>query len=175
VVARLGDMFKDNDGTDYRRNTDHPGAQELIWGLGDYPITPEQHVRKIRQLGEICFQEAEAALKTVRANQDEARAIYHYMKAYQLLTDYYAAKVNAAVSALIYSFGGPAKYRQEAERLGQEALSNYRTAITYIWENIDRKSGQIKARWNGKEMTLPELIANEQQEQEQMSRQFHWP
>src|SRR5205814_10395761 len=41
VVARLGDAYRDNSGADPAKNRDHAGSQELTWGLGDYPITPE--------------------------------------------------------------------------------------------------------------------------------------
>ncbi len=106
VVAQYGSQFLDNDGSDWTRNREHPGSQELIWGLGDYPITPEAHMRNIRKLGETALREAEQALKTVKLRRDEAQALYHYMKAYKLLADYYEQKVLAASAALIYEFGG---------------------------------------------------------------------
>jgi hypothetical protein len=175
VVARLGPMYRDNSGAAYAKNTEHPGAQELSWGLGDYPTTPEAHMRKVRRLGETCLREAEEALKTVRANREQAAAVYHYMKAYKLLTDYYERKVLAATAALIYGFGGPASARAEAERLADEAVARYETAITFIWETIDRKSGNLKGRWDGKTFTLPELIRHEKQEREQLAKLFQWP
>ena len=42
-VARFGNSFRDN-GADYSRNTGHPGVEELIWGMADYPTTPEAHM-----------------------------------------------------------------------------------------------------------------------------------
>ena len=136
VVARLGRTFRDNSGALYAQNKDHPGAQELIWGLGDYPVTPEAHMRNIRRLGATCFQEAEQALSTVKTNPEEAAAVYNYMKAYKLLTEYYERKVLAAVSALIYSFGGDASERPQAEKLADETVGLYEKAITFIWEEI---------------------------------------
>src|SRR5262249_14382842 len=102
VVARLGDAYRDNSGADAAKNREHPGAQELIWGLGDCPITPEAHLRSVRQLGETALREAEAGLKAVRRNREEAEAVRDQMQAYQLLTDYYERKVLAAVCALVY-------------------------------------------------------------------------
>jgi hypothetical protein len=154
--------------------TDHPGAQELIWGLGDYPTTPEAHARKIRHLGEQCWREAEQALKTVKKNKDGATAVFNSMKAYNLLTDYYERKILAAVSALIYSFGGGRENRADAERLADEAVARYETAMHFIWEQIDKKTGNVKARWGGRQWTLPELIENERKERAQLATLFNW-
>src|SRR5262245_55749471 len=93
VVATLGDGFRNNSGADSAKNREHPGAQELMWGLGDYPITPEAHMRNVRRLGERALTEAEAALKGVKKNQEQAEALFNLMKAYKLLTDYYEQKV----------------------------------------------------------------------------------
>ncbi len=174
VVAKFGEMFRDNSGADGSKNTDHPGAQELIWGLTRYPTTPEAQMRHIRQLGETCLKEAEAAMKTVKTNLDEATTLYNYMKAYKLLTDYYERKVMAAISALIYSFGGARENKADAERLADEAVERYETAINFIWEHIDKRTGHIKGRW-GKSFTLLELIENERKEREKLPTLFNWP
>jgi hypothetical protein len=175
VVAKLGEAFRDNSGADIARNRAHPGAQELIWGLGDYPVTPEAHMRKIRRLGATCCGEAEQALKSVKKNRESALAVYSSMKAYKLLTDYYECKVLAATSALIYSFGGPETDRREAEKRGDEAVERYEAAITFIWENIDRKTGKMKGRWlDGKALTLPELIERERRERASLAELFGW-
>jgi hypothetical protein len=175
VVARLGDQFRDNSGSDFARNREHPGAQELTWGLGDYPVTREAQMRKVRRLGAICASETEEALKCVKKNHASARGVADYMKAYKLLTDYYEAKGLAARSALIYAFGGPDSDRREAERLGDEALERYGAAINFIWEAIDRKTGTIKGRWlDGKSLTLPELIERERRERASLPVLFAW-
>jgi hypothetical protein len=177
VVARLGPGFRDNNGADAARNPEHPGAQELIWGLGDYPTTPEAHMRKIRLLGEECLREAEAARRTVRKNADEAEAVLNFMKGYKLLADYYEKKVLAAVAALIYGFsdGGDRTSRIEAERLADEAVERYEAAIAFIWEKIDQKRGNIQVRGlGGKVFKLPDLIENEKQERAELSRLFRW-
>jgi hypothetical protein len=176
VVAQYGPQFRDNDGSDWAKNREHPGSQELMWGLGDYPTTPEAHMRNVRRLGETALREAEQAMQTVKLNRDEAQALYHYMKAYKLLADYYEQKVLAASAALIYEFGGGPAYRDSAQRLADEAVDRYRTAATYIWETIDKKSGAMKGRWfRGKTYTLPELIEHEKDERRQLAALFHWP
>ena len=96
------------------------------------------------------------------------------MTAYRLLTVYYEQKVLAAVDALVHAFGGGASARADAERHADAALDRYREAITFIWERIDKKRGQIRGRW-GSEFTLPELIENEQAERQRLPELFHWP
>jgi hypothetical protein len=174
AVARLGPSFRDNNGAVRDRNKDHPGSQDPFWILGDYPTTPEAHMRNIRRLGAACLEHAEQALQTAKTNKEEARAIYNYMKAYKLLSDYYERKVLAAVAALIHGFGGGLSYRAEAEKLADETVTLYTTAIQFIWEEIDRKSGGIKGRGNAKEYTLPELIEHETQERAQLAKLFRW-
>jgi len=175
VVARLGPQFHDNNGSDFTKNREHPGSQELMWGLGDYPTTPEAHMRNVRRLGETAFREAEQALTTVKRNRDDAQAIFNYMKAYHLLADFYERKVLAAIAALVYEFGGGAEYRALAERRADEAVERYQTAMTFIWEAIDKKSGAIRGRLiGGQTLTLPELIAHEKGERKQLPVLFHW-
>jgi len=171
VVAKLGPMFRDNNGADFAKNREHPGSQELIWGLGDYPITPEAHMRNLRRLGEECQREADAAMKTVKQNAEEARRVANYMTAYKLLADYYEQKVLATVAALIYSFGGDKKYRAEAEQHADEAVKRYKTAIRFIEDHIDKK---LKGRWGGKELTLAELIEHEKKERQEIGKVFGW-
>jgi hypothetical protein len=171
----MGDGYRDNSGADPGKNREHPGAQELIWGLGDYPITPEAHMRGVRRLGETAQKEAEEALKTVKTNREEAGAVRNYMKAYKLLADYYERKVLAATRALIYRFGGRPGYKAEAQEHADRAVVLYEKAITFIWEKIDRKSGALKGRWGGKALTLPELIEREKQERKELAKLFKWP
>jgi hypothetical protein len=146
-----------------------------MWGLGDYPVTPEAHMRMICDLGNQCLSEVEQAIETVRKNRAEARDIYNSMKAYKLLTEYYERKVLAATAALIYGFGGPEHVKQEAEKFADEAVERYEVAAQFIWENIDRKTGNIKGRWlDGKPLTLPELIRREKQERNHLPALFGW-
>jgi hypothetical protein len=175
VVAQFGEQFRDNSGADFTRNREHPGSQELIWGLGDYPVTPEAHMRNVRRLGRECQEEAEQALRRVKKNKEEATVVYNYMKAYQLLSDYYERKVLAATSALIYGFGGPESSKRDAEKFADEAVERYAKAIQFMWETIDHKRGTIKGRWlDGKALTLPELIEREKQERKNLPALFDW-
>ena len=146
-----------------------------MWGLGDYPVTPEAHMRQVRQLGEKCLAAAERALPTVKKNKQEATDLFNYMKAYKLLADYYERKVLAAVAALIYAFGGPKKCQAEAEKLADEAVERYEVAIQFIWESMDRKSGKIKGRWlSGEALILPEMIQREKEERRALPELFAW-
>jgi hypothetical protein len=174
VVARMGDAYRDNSGADAARNREHPGAQELIWGLGDYPVTPEAHMRGVRRLGETALREAEAGLRAAKKNRAEAEAVRNSMKAYKLLADYYERKVLAATCALVYGFGGPPSYKAEAEEHADRAVALYERAITFLWEEGDRKSAAMKGRWGGKAMTLPELIEREKGERKELAKLFKW-
>ena len=122
-------------------------------------------MRNLRRLGETCLRQAEEAMKTVKTNRDEAAVVYNYMKAYKLLTDYYEHKVLAAISALIYSFGGDPAEKTEALKRADETVECYAKAIQFIWEEIDKKKGTLRARaMDGKSYSLPELIEKERQE-----------
>jgi hypothetical protein len=39
--------------------------------------------------------------------------------------------------------------REKAEQLADESVRLYETAIRFLWEHIDKKSGHMKARWGG--------------------------
>ncbi|HIB91202.1 TPA: hypothetical protein EYO57_29100 [Candidatus Poribacteria bacterium] len=173
VVAQFGNMYRNNNGSDYSKNYDHPRAQEMIWGFGSYPTTPEAHMRNIRKLGEESLREAETAMKVVVKNKEEAITVYNYMKSYKLLSDYYERKVLAAISALIYGFNGNQSDWEDALRLSTEAINLYEIAINFIWENIDVKEGRLKGKW-GSEFTMPELIEQEKKERIEMPKIFKW-
>jgi hypothetical protein len=175
VVAQLGPQFRGNSGADGAMNREHPGSQELIWGLGDYPIMPEAHMRTIRRQGDESFRAAEQALRTVKTAKDQATAICNYMHAYRDLAHYYEEKVLAATAALIYAHGGQPAERVEAERLADEAVEAYETAITFIAQAIDKQRGAIRGHWLGSQVfTLPQLIEREKEERRQLPTLFHW-
>src|SRR5262249_18720274 len=134
----------------------------------------EAHVRGVRRLGETALDEAGAALKSVKKNREEAEAVFNRMKAYKLLADYYERKVLAATCALIYSFGGPAGYLGEAATNAHKPGVLHERALTFLWEEVDRRSGEIKGRWGGKAMTLPELIELEKKERKELPKLFQW-
>src|SRR5262249_38208774 len=143
--------------------------------LGDYPVTPEAHMRGVRRLGEAALDEAEAALGAARKNREEAESIRDAMRAYKLLADYYERKVLAAACGLIVGLGGGPAYKAEAEGPADRDVELYEKAITFIWEKLDRKSGTMKGRWDGKAMTLPELIEREKKERKELAKLFRWP
>jgi hypothetical protein len=147
----------------------------MIMGPADYQTTPEAQMRKIRQLGEECLREAELGRQTVKKNSAEATTIFNYMKGYKLLTDYYERKVLAGIAALIYGFGGPREEKLKAEKLADEAVTLYEVANRFIWENIDERKGNMTSRWEGKNMTLPELLEYEKKERSQLASLFQWP
>jgi hypothetical protein len=179
VVAELGEQWVNGDrlGSDYKSPSNE---QVYKWELADHPVTPEAHMAKIRQLGERALAEAELAMKTVKTQHDEAQAIYNYMQAYKLLADYYEKKVLTAVSALVYGFGGPVKYRDEAQQLADEVVRLYELAANFMWEKIDKQTGSLKGMggWemgNRPPSTMPQLIAAEKQERAHLAEIFHWP
>jgi hypothetical protein len=180
VVAEHGDGYRDNDGSDYARRIEgdrrpgHPGAQELIWGHIDYQVTPEAHLRAIRKMGDEAFRAAEQGLKTVKRNRDQAQALLHQMKAYQLLTEYYEHKVLTAISALIYHHNGRAEEKARAEKVADETLTLYTTAANYIYESIDHRKGNVKGRWTDGDRDMPGLIAAERQERKNLPELFRW-
>ncbi len=76
---------------------------------------------------------------------------------------------------MIYGFGGPESAKKDADKFADDAVSRYETAARFIWEAIDRKSGNIKGRWlDGKALTLPELIEREKQERQRLPALFGW-
>ncbi|HZT83750.1 MAG TPA: peptidylprolyl isomerase, partial [Gemmataceae bacterium] len=56
-----------------------------------------------------------------------------------------------------------------------EAVALYEKAATFLWEKIDQKKGRIKGRWDGRELTLPELIEREKKERSDLAKLFKWP
>jgi hypothetical protein len=184
VVAEFGVGYYQTDGSDYTRCRDpkylpirhgHPGAQELIWGHFDYQVTPEQHMRNIRKMGEDCLREAELGMKTVKTNQSQAQALLHYMKAYQLLSAYYEHKVLTAISALIYYHGGRPDEKARAEKLADETVQLYTVAADYIYDHIDKRAGTIKGRWWDGERDIPRLIEAEKDDRKNLPQLFRWP
>ena len=112
--------------------------------------------------------------------QAEAQAIHNYMQAYKLLADYYEKKVLTAISAAIYGFGGPVKYRDEATQMAAEAVQLYELAANFIWNKVDKQSGSLKGigGWQMGDRppsTMPELIAAEREEHAHLAEIFQWP
>jgi len=171
TVAKNGDSYRDNDGSDMTKRD----AQELIWGHIDFQVTPEAHMRKIREFSNVAAKEAEAGLKTVKKNPEKAEKLAQWMKAYQLLAEYYETKILTAVSALIYHFGKKPEEKIQAEKLADKTLEVYTKAANFIYENIDKKQGNIKGGWWDENRDLPGLIEMEQGERTQLASLFKWP
>ena len=57
----------------------------------------------------------------------------------------------AAISALLYGMGGKRFQAdcEKAEQLADESVRLYETAIRFLWEHIDKKSGHMKAGCGG--------------------------
>jgi hypothetical protein len=174
VVARLGPQYRDNDGSKITA-PGSSGAQEMIWSHIDFQVTPEMHMREIRRMGDEALREAEAAMKTVKKNQDQAARVLNQMLAYKLLTEYYEKKVLAAIAALIYTYGGKAQDKAEAERLGDETVALYTVAANHIYETLDGKSGNMKGGWWDVQHDLPGLIEVEKNDRAEMAKLFKWP
>jgi hypothetical protein len=179
VVAQLGDQWVEGDPSGTNDNSPS-GSQVYKWELADHPITPQLHLSRIREMGKRAFEESQTALSFVKRRHDAAEAICNYMQAYKLLTEYYEHKVAAAVSALIYGFGGPVRFRNEAMAAADKVVTLYETAANFIWEKIDKRRGSLKGfgGWNMGDhpaSTLPELIAAEKQERAHFAELFQWP
>ena len=167
VVARLGEQFRDNSGADGAKNREHPGSQELMWGLGDYPVTPEAHMRqgararrRVPARGRAGHEDGEG-----EPGRRPARSRLHegVQAAGRLLR---AEGAGGHVGPDLRLRRARVE-QQDAERLADEAVARYEAAATFMWETIDGKTGNIKGRWlDGKSMTLPELIEREKQERQ---------
>lgn len=171
TVAERGESYRDNDGSD----TTKRAAQELIWGHIDFQVTPEAHMRKVRASGEECAREARAALKTVKKNRKKAEELANWMEAYRMLSEYYQAKVLAAVSAVIYHHNNKPEERTKAEALADRVVELYEEAANFMWEKIDNKQGNIKGGWWDEKRDLPGLIEMEKEERKQFASLFKWP
>ena len=172
AVAKNRRYYEDNNGSGV--NPSHP-SQELIWGHIDYPVTPVAHMRIIKAMGRQCREEMEAALPHVTKNRPEAQIALHYMKSHELLTIYYEKKVQAAIAALVHRYGNKPEDRVEAEKLAEEAVAAYETAIGYVIQYIDENRGLMKSKWANEYKTLPELIEAEKQDCNNMAELFNWP
>jgi len=167
-----GENFRNNNGSDY---TIPPYQQNLIWEHIDFPVTPEDHMKKIKELGQICENEASIGRTLATANQAEAESIYRYMHAYRMLTEFYELKVLTAISALIYHYNEDPAEKVRAESLADQTLASYETAINYVWNNIDNRQGNIRGSWHNENLTLPQLIEAERTDRQQLPILFNWP
>jgi hypothetical protein len=132
------------------------------------------HMRELRQMGRRCREEAEAALQSAAKNQAMAENLLHYMRAYDLLTEYYERKLLAAISALVYAFGGPDNEQERALQLADETVELYQRAADYIYEHIDHRSGQLTGGWWDERTDLPGLVKLEKKDRIELPELFRW-
>ena len=92
----------------------------------------------------------------------------------QLPTATALALAHAAISALIYRFGGDPKEKERAEQLADETVELYKTAANFIYEKIDNKSGNMKGGWWDEQKDLPGLIELEKKDRAELARLFEW-
>jgi hypothetical protein len=174
-VAKDPERYKDNNGSDPNR---YPYFQQVIWrseGGSIFDIVPPAHMRKVRAMGEECLQEAEEAMKTVSADNEEAQAAYRFMKTFQLLSRYYERKVAAGTAALVYGFSGRAEDKVEAEQLADEALESYLEAGEYMHAEVDPLITKIKGHpLTEQGADLQGLMKLERQERDKLASIFRW-
>ncbi len=174
-VARDPDRYRDNDGSDPTR---FPFYQQPVWGSeggSEYNVLPTQHMNDVRALGELCWEEAEAALPYVTQNLEQAERIRDLMQVSSYLASYYERKVAAAIAALVYARSRRLADRDEAERLAEEALQDYLEMARFMEERLNPYYREIA----GSELheagaTLAELIESEREDRRNMARIFGW-
>ena len=174
--ARRPERFKDKNGTD---STRPPYFQEVVWGSEGgsvFNVIPPAHMAKIRGMGDEAFYEAELGIKEVKRNREEAEQLADFMKAYMLLSHYYEQKVAAAVVAGIYSYSNKPEDRKEALRLADEAVASYIQVAGFMHEKLDPLMIRLYGRplKEGGSKELPDLVAAEKQEREELAKLFHW-
>jgi hypothetical protein len=131
---------------------------------------------KIRKMGEDSLREAETGVKEVKRNREEAERLVDLMKAYMLLSRYYEKKVAAGVQASVYFYSGKPEDRKEALQLAGIAVNSYMQAAEFMHEKLDPVMTRLYGRplREGGSKLLPELIADEKKEREELPKLFHW-
>ena len=174
-VAKHPDHFKDNNGSDPNR---FPYYQETVWnseGGSTYNITSEAHMKKIKQMGIECFNEAENAMKFVKENKEEAQHVYDIMKGYMLLSKYYEAKVLAAISASIFSKSSRDQDKKEAMELADKALESYLEFADFAHNTLDPYYIKLTgAPLSEAGVPMMELIELEKKERKELPNIFKW-
>ena len=155
-----------------------PFYQHPVWGSEGgsvYDVTPIEHMQSVRRLGERCHSEVEEALKRATKGLDSLRETRDVMKGIALLSIYYEKKVNAAVAALVYSQSGRRVDRERAEILADEALASYLAAAEFMHLRLDPYYQRIAGTpLLEAGVPLPELIAEERRDREQVGEIFGW-
>jgi hypothetical protein len=185
-AAKKPNLYKNRNGSEWQSPPDY--FQQMAWGTEeDYDILPATHMRKVRSMGEACLHEGEQGLAAVRRNREHADQIYHFMKAYQLLSTYWERKVAAAIAAQIYAHSRKPEDKAEAEKLADEVVAHYVDAATFIHQKLDpvfqttRGTPMKLEVWtwqpgniSHRDLGLPELIEAEKQERLKLAQIFEW-
>ena len=157
-----------------------PGKyQSHIWDYGTFDIIPPVHMRRVREMGEQAWEEAQQALGKVIRNQDEALRESKFVKAYMLLTRYFEKKVLAGIAAWLYARANREEDYQQAELLADEALQTHADAMHYMLEELNDEVIALIGRPIGsggwKLQEIPDHIASEKADREQIAITFGWP
>ena len=172
IVAEKPESHGDRDGSETT------GHQSHIWDYGTFDVTPPAQMRKVRQMGEDAWREAQLALRTVRENRPEAEREARFIKALMLMSRYYEKKVLAAISAWLYAKAGRVDDRADAERLADEALASYLEAANFMLDELNDDvlaltgHGIGSGGWLYQE--LPGHIEGETKDREEMPATFGW-
>ena len=120
-----------------RNGSEVPGIQRHIWDYGTFDVIPPAQMRKVRELGEVAWQEAQLALESVKVNREEAEREARFIKGAMLMSRYYEKKVLAAISAWLYAKARRESDRADAERLADEALRTYLVAANFMLDELN--------------------------------------
>ena len=116
-------------------------------------------------------------MKTVKKNPDEATQVYHYMNRYQsraITTNarYWLPLPHLSTASIAAATRTPGHNPRLS--LTRQWQCTRLPSIT-CWEDIDKRSGKITGRWDGRTLTLPQLIEREKKEKSQLAELFNWP
>ena len=174
-VAKYPKDFRDINGSEPNR---YPYYQESIWnseGGSVFNVTPEAHMKKIKQMGIECFNEAENAMKFVKENKEEAQHVYDIMKGYMLLSKYYETKVLSAISASIFAKSAKPEDKKEAIELADKALADYLEFAEFAHNTLDPYYIKLSgAPLSEAGVPILELVELEKKERNELSTIFKW-
>jgi len=133
-------------------------------------------MQKVCSMAQHALEEANAAMKTVQRNREQARHVCDFMQAHMLMAQYQQWKVAAGTEALVYAWGQRSADKTEAEKLADEALGAYLAVTDFLAENL---AVYLKDQ-HGVELTqdgldLEGLVSEEKKERENLAQIFDWP
>jgi hypothetical protein len=167
--------YRNNNGSDPQK-MDY--RQMAIWrteGGSEFDIIPPVQMKKVRDMGEQCLAEAEAALATVKTNRDEAQRVRDFMEAYRLMSAYYERKVATAVAAMVYAETRDPAHKAEAEALADETLSAYLEVATFMQERLGGQVASVYGKsFHQQGKTFDVLIEEEKADRQKLGEVFGW-